>query len=44
MARLRFGRILPIIVADGDVRSEAAARTALDSLYETRFARQRSTP
>lgn len=33
-------RVVPIIVADGSVRSESAARTALDSLIEPKFASQ----
>jgi sulfonate transport system substrate-binding protein len=30
--------ILPILVAEAQVRSEEEARTALDSLYDTSFA------
>lgn len=39
-----FERILPILVADGNVRSEDEARQALDTLFEPRFARAGSAP
>lgn len=32
--------IVPIIVADGDVRSKEAAETALGALFEPKFAQQ----
>jgi len=32
--------ILPVLVAEGQVRSEAEARAALDSLYDARLATQ----
>lgn len=35
-----FTNILPLLVQGGQVRSEAEARTALDSLYAPSFARQ----
>lgn len=37
-------RIAPILVADGDVKSEQAVRQALDSLFEPRFARAQNPP
>ncbi|MGW4462717.1 aliphatic sulfonate ABC transporter substrate-binding protein [Micromonospora sp. NBC_01796] len=39
-----FERVLPILVADGNVRSADEARTALDSLLEPRFAQDRAKP
>jgi sulfonate transport system substrate-binding protein len=36
--RAVLDRVLPIIVSDGSVRSESAARDALDSLIEPKFA------
>ncbi|TNY35937.1 aliphatic sulfonate ABC transporter substrate-binding protein [Thermomonospora catenispora] len=37
-------RIAPILVADGDVKSEQAVRQALDSLFEPRFAQAQNPP
>ncbi|MFK3979370.1 aliphatic sulfonate ABC transporter substrate-binding protein [Micromonospora sp. NPDC050397] len=39
-----FERVLPILVADGNVRSDAEARAALDTLFEPRFAQSRAKP
>ncbi|MDG4797927.1 aliphatic sulfonate ABC transporter substrate-binding protein [Micromonospora sp. WMMD1082] len=39
-----FERVLPILVADGNVRNDGEARTALDSIFEPRFAQARATP
>jgi sulfonate transport system substrate-binding protein len=36
--------VLPILVQDGDVRSEEAARTALDSLFEPSAAKRIAAP
>lgn len=37
-----FEKILPVLVADANVKSEADARTAIDTLFEPRFATARS--
>ncbi|WP_218854901.1 ABC transporter substrate-binding protein [Paractinoplanes atraurantiacus] len=37
-----FESILPVLVADANVKSEASAREAIDSLFEPRFATARS--
>ncbi|WP_433528148.1 aliphatic sulfonate ABC transporter substrate-binding protein [Micromonospora sp. CA-263727] len=39
-----FARVLPILVADGNVRTDAEARTALESIFEPRFAQARPKP
>ncbi|MGW0503570.1 aliphatic sulfonate ABC transporter substrate-binding protein [Micromonospora sp. NPDC003241] len=39
-----FERVLPILVADGNVRTDTEARTALDSIFEPRFAQARAEP
>jgi sulfonate transport system substrate-binding protein len=36
-----FEKILPVLVADANVKSEADARTAIDTLFEPRFATAR---
>ncbi|XVU21121.1 aliphatic sulfonate ABC transporter substrate-binding protein [Actinoplanes sp. CA-054009] len=38
-----FESILPVLVADANVKSEAAAREAIDSLFEPKFATARSS-
>ncbi|MFC7528184.1 aliphatic sulfonate ABC transporter substrate-binding protein [Actinoplanes sp. GCM10030250] len=37
-----FEKILPVLVADANVKSEADARTAIDSLFEPKYATARS--
>jgi len=39
-----FERVLPILVADGNVRDQQEAQAALDSLFEPRFAEARTAP
>lgn len=40
--RAVFEQILPVLVADGNVKSEDAARTAIDTLFEPKYATARS--
>ncbi|WP_306204460.1 aliphatic sulfonate ABC transporter substrate-binding protein [Actinoplanes sp. RD1] len=42
--RAVFDAILPVLVADGDVKSEQSVRDAVGTLFEPRFAAARSTP
>jgi len=41
--RAVFEKILPVLIADANVKSENAARAALDTLLEPKFANARST-
>ncbi|GAA2524721.1 aliphatic sulfonate ABC transporter substrate-binding protein [Winogradskya humida] len=41
--RAVFEKILPVLIADGNVKSEESARTALDTLLEPKYATARST-
>ncbi|GID93967.1 aliphatic sulfonate ABC transporter substrate-binding protein [Amorphoplanes digitatis] len=41
--RAVFEKILPVLIADANVKSESAARAALDTLLEPKFANARST-
>lgn len=41
--RAVFEQILPVLVADGNVKSEDAARSAIDTLFEPRYATARTT-
>ncbi|GIM88356.1 aliphatic sulfonate ABC transporter substrate-binding protein [Paractinoplanes toevensis] len=41
--RAIFEKILPVLVADNNVKSEESARTALDTLLEPKYATARST-
>jgi sulfonate transport system substrate-binding protein len=40
--RAVFEKILPVLVADANVKTEEAARTAIDTLFEPKFATARS--
>ncbi|GIE97423.1 hypothetical protein Ari01nite_48880 [Paractinoplanes rishiriensis] len=40
--RVVFEKILPVLVADANVKTEQDARTAVDSLFEPRYATARS--